>query len=129
MRCKVTVVGELPSLDFHGHAEVVGPDALPGSHLVVIGGGADLIETVRRVALRASGAVVFVVEGELQTAVSASLLPRGRVIGVDAGELAAAAEAVVFDTRSEATVRLLDLEGQEHAARVILGARGVREYV
>ena len=128
MRCKVTVVGELRSLDFGGHAEVVGPESLPGSHLIVIGGGVDLVETVRQVARRAAGAVVFVVDGELQTAVSASLLPRSRVIGVDPGELAVAADAVVFDTRTEATVRILDLEGLEQTARVILGARGVREY-
>lgn len=100
---------------------------LPGSDVVVLGPGADVPALARRVASRASGAAIVVVDGDVRAAVEASLLPRGRVVGVSAGEVREVAEAVCFDRCSIARVTLVDLGDEVGEHDVILGAGGVRE--
>jgi hypothetical protein len=130
MRCKVTVVGELPSLRDRladgGYAEVVGDEELPGSDVVVLARGADVAGAARRVAARAPGAVIVVVEGDVRTALEASLLPRGRVIGVAADAVVPAAEAIMFDRRTAVEVELVGLDGDLVSASAVLGLQGVR---
>lgn len=75
-------------------------DDLAGSDVVVLVQGADPGAAGVAVARRASGAVVLVAtddpEGDAQTVLDASLLPRPRVLGVAIADVPVAAEAVIF---------------------------------
>ena len=131
MRCKVTVVGEAPSLRRElaagAYAEVASEEGLPGSHVVVLAGGVDVAAQARRVASRAPGAVIVVVDGDVRTVLEASLFPRARVVGVDADAALAAIEAVLYDRRTEVTVHLVGLDDDVVTSAAVLGRQGVRE--
>jgi hypothetical protein len=134
MRSKITVV-DAPTvaeqLTQGDWVEVVTDLAdLPGSDLVVIGRDADVADVSGRVASRASGAAIVVLdETEVRTALDASLLTRGRVFSVGEDAVRDAAEAVLFDRRSTVTVTLVGLDNEVATRSVILGAGGVRQIV
>jgi hypothetical protein len=132
MRSKITVVdapGVAEKLKEGDWAAVVGPEALPGSDVVVAGPGVDIAELGRRVASRASGAAIIVIEpGALKPALEASFFTRGRVFSVPAERVREAAEAVIFDRCSTLPVTLVGLDDEVATeVPVILGAGGVRE--
>jgi hypothetical protein len=131
MRGKITVIGDgepiVRSLSEGDWADVVGPDELPGSDVVVLARGADVSTEARRVASRASGAVMIVVDGDVRAAVDASYLPRGRVVGVEAGAVREVAEAILFDRCSPLTVTMVGLDGEVADREAIMGLGGVRE--
>ena len=108
-------------------AEVVGPEGLPGSDVVVIGSAADPVEAARRAASRASGAAVIVVGGDVRAALEASFLPRGRVFGVTGEHLRAAVEAVVLDRRATIEVEMVGLDDRVATVLAGVGAGGIRE--
>ena len=110
MRSKISIIGEgaqglavdLAAGDRAQVTTVHGDrlDDLAGSDVVVLVAGADAEAAGRAVARRASGAVVLVAtaeaETDTQTVLDASLLPRPRVVGVARGDIAEAAEAIIF---------------------------------
>src|ERR687895_482844 len=101
MRSKITVV-DAPSvaedLRQGDWVEVAGPEGLPGSDVVVAGPGVDIAELGRRVASRASGAAIIVIEpGAVKPALEATYFTRGRVFSVPEERVREAAEAVIFD--------------------------------
>jgi hypothetical protein len=101
---------------------------MPGSDVVVIGAGADVSAIARRVASRASGAAIVVLDpAAVEPALRASLFTRGRVFSVDEDEVRDAAQAVVFDRCSTVEVTMCGLDDQVVKVPVILGAGGVRE--
>lgn len=122
MPLTVTLCGEV-KLDVHGARVVTAPpwERMGGARVVVCGTGADLDQVARQSALRAPGCVLLVAPGDVERALAASLLPRGRVLGTDEpGPLAA---AVLFDTREEVRV----VVGGSPAPRAVrLGAAGAR---
>ena len=94
---------------------------MAGSRVVVCGDGADVEEVARQAALRAPGCVLLVAPADVERALAASLLPRGRVLGTtDPGPLA---EAVLFDTGAVVSVVV---GGSPDARTVRLGAGGAR---
>ncbi len=94
---------------------------MAGSRVVVSGEGADGVEVARQAALRAPGCVLLVAPGDVDRALAASLLPRGRVLGTDdPGPLA---EAVLHDSDTQVTVRV---GGDARPRTVRLGAAGAR---
>src|SRR3712207_5848923 len=103
MRSKITVIGDVEvQTDI---ADVVGENAIAGSGVVGIGPGADVAAAARLAASRASGAaIVLVAPASVETALRASLLPRGRVIAVEPDGVRAAAEAVLTDSCATLTV-------------------------
>jgi len=130
MRSKITVIdapGVSERLAEGDYADVVGPEEMPGSDVVVLGPGADAAAGARRAASRAPGAAVIVIEGDVRAAMEASYLPRGRVFGVGEHDLEAAVEAVALDRRATVTVELVGLDGSLVTVPVSLGAGGVRE--
>ena len=110
MRSKISIIGEgagelaleLAAGDRAQVTAVAGDrlDDIAGSDVVVLVAGADPDTVGRAVARRAAGAVVVVATGaaeaDTQVVLDASLLPRPRVVGVEPGDIAAAAEAIVF---------------------------------
>ena len=125
MRSKICVIGMDPIQTVV--ADVVGEDAIAGSDVVVLGPSADVQKGAKLAASRASGAAVIVLGGDLQVALGASFLPRGRVFGVSEADLVAAAEAVVLDRRVPITVDLVWLDGEVTRTQASVGAGGVRE--
>ena len=122
MPVTVTLCGE-SSLHLHGVRVVSAPpwERMAGSRVVVCGEGVDVDEVARQAALRAPGCVLLVAPADVERALVASLLPRGRVLGTDdPGPLA---EAVLFD--SGATVSVV-VGGSTEERTVRLGAGGAR---
>ena len=139
MRSKITVLGESESLtrmlSEGDWVRVCGGDDVAGSHVVVVTDGVDARDAGALVARRATGAVVLVVTSDPKAGVAAvlegSLLPRGRVVGVHADLVRAAAEAIVLgrDTTLEGTVRVrgeLGVEDEVSVVPLVLGRGGVR---
>jgi hypothetical protein len=110
-------------LDVRGAKLVKAPpwEDMAGSRVVVCGGGSDVEEVARQAALRAPGCVLLVAPDDVDRALAASLLPRGRVLGTDdPGPLA---EAVLVDADVAVSVRV----GGAAAPRTVrLGALGAR---
>ena len=107
----------------HGAAVVKAPPwhDMAGSLVVVCGDGADVEEVARQAALRAPGCVLLVAPADVDRALRASLLPRGRVLGTDdPGPLV---DAVLFDTGVQARVVV---GGAAHPRTVRVGAGGAR---
>jgi hypothetical protein len=132
MRGKITVVPEgsdlVGVLSEGDYADVVGPDRLPGSDVVVVAPGADVEAVARRAASRAPGAVIVLASGDdVRAALDASLLPRGRVIAVPPERVREAVEAILFDSCRDVAVTLVGLNDQVGTHTVVLGAGGVRE--
>lgn len=110
MRSKISIIGEgagelATELAAGDRAQVTAVgggrlDDMAGSDVVVLVPGADPEAAGRAVARRAAGAVVLVAtddaEADTQTVLDASLLPRPRVVGVGRGDVAVAAEAIIF---------------------------------
>ncbi len=94
---------------------------MAGSRVVVCGEGADVEEVARQAALRTPGCVLLVAPGDVERALAASLLPRGRVLGTT--DPAPLAEAVLGDTGAE--VRVV-VGGAPEPRTVRLGAAGAR---
>jgi hypothetical protein len=132
MRSKITVLdapGVVENLRQGDWAEVVTDVGdLPGSDVVVIGEAADVAGLARRIASRASGAAIVVLDpAEVATALEASLFTRGRVFSVAPDAVRDAAEAVLFDRCSTVEVTMVTLDDDVATVRVILGAGGVRQ--
>jgi hypothetical protein len=140
MRSKITVLGDeregelFPLLAEGDWVDLGGEDGLSGSDVVVFGDG-DVTAGARRAAEHASGAVLLVVTrdviGGVSDALVASLLPRGRVIGVRPDQVRTAAEAVVLgrETALEAAVLCrgeLGIDDEVRVVPVVVGSGGVR---
>src|SRR4051794_39343352 len=117
MRRKITVIGSseasrslAAALGEGDIADVVtvneGDDLArsSGSDIVVLSDGSEVAQAGREVTRYAPGAVVLVAtadaEGDCAVALEATLLPRGRVLGLpgaDGAQVRAAAQAVLFD--------------------------------
>ena len=122
MRGKITVIGTTPAAEALAadgrldvtHLDAPDPARMAGADLVLVAQGVDMKRAAEDTALRAPGAVLLLETGpdldDCEVALAASLLPRPRVIGVDAGDAVAAAEAVLY--------------GRETALRVFAKCRG-----
>ena len=130
MRSKITVIGApglMEELVEGDYADVVDAESLPGSDVVVIGPDADVVSEARRASSRASGAVLIVVDNDVEAAVRSSLFPRGRVLGAPASRVREVAQAVLFDRCGALDVTILGLDDRVGEVRAIVGAGGVRE--
>ena len=139
MRSKITVLGEcdvLTQLLSEGEwVHVCTGEHIAGSHVVVVCEGVDARAAGDLVARRASGAVVIVATSDPKAGVAdvlaASLLPRGRVVGLHADHVRPAAEAVVLgrDHTVEGAVLLrgeLGIDDEVSVVPLVVGRGGVR---
>jgi hypothetical protein len=142
MRGKITVIGTTQAagaLAADDRFEVTHLDApdgerMAGADLVLVAQGVDMRRAAEATARRAPAAVLLLETGpgldDCEVALAASLLPRPRVIGVDAGDAVAAVEAILYgrETPLEVYARCrgeLDKEGVERVPAVV-GAGGLR---
>jgi hypothetical protein len=144
MTSKITVIGEgdvVTSLTGEDgrvpvtHLREAAGELLAGSDVVVVAAGVDVAGAARAAARRASGSVLLVATGagerDCTTALSASLLPRSRVLAVEPADVVAAVAAVVDgrDTPLEAWAYCrgeLGIDDRVAQVPVVLGAGGLR---
>ena len=143
MRGKITVIGRTPAaeaLAADGRHDVIhldAPDAarMAGADLVLVAQGVDMKQAAEDTALRAPGAVLLLETGpdldDCEVALAASLLPRPRVIGVDAGDAVAAAEAVLYGRDAELSVFAkcrgeLGIDDRVEQVPAVVGTGGLR---
>ena len=143
MRSKITVIGPTDAasaLAADGHTDVTHlddprPERLAGSDLVLVAQGVDMERAARATARRAPGAVLLLETGpgldDCDVALAASLLPRPRVIGVDAGDAVAAAEAILYGRDTELTVFArcrgeMGIDDRVAQVPAVVGAGGLR---
>lgn len=141
MTSKITIIGEGESLSGESdrvnvtHLTQLSGELLAGSDVVVVTDGVDVGEAARATARRASGSVLVVAtehgERDCATALSASLLPRSRVIAVAPADVTTAVDAVAYgrDTPLEAWAYCrgeLGIDDRVALVPVVLGAGGLR---
>ena len=143
MRGKITVIGHTQAADVlaadrrHDVTHLDAPDAarMAGADLVLVAQGVDMRRAAQDTALRAPGAVLLLETGpgldDCEVALAASLLPRPRVIGVDAGDAVAAAEAVLYGRETQLDVFAkcrgeLGIEDRVEQVPAVVGTGGLR---
>jgi hypothetical protein len=135
VRRRVAVVGQSAAELRGGEFDVVEIadgrlDEISGADVVVVAGdAAGLFEAIRD---RAPNSVVVVVDASPQPVCEATLFPRARIIGVDAGQVPDVVVAIVFDrdSRFTAVARCQGERGIEDefaAVPVKIGSRGIIE--
>jgi hypothetical protein len=137
VRRRVAVVGGSAAELRGGEFDVVeiadgALDEISGADVVVVAGPADgLFDAIRD---RAPNSVVVVVGESPQPACEATLFPRARILGVEAGQVREVIDAIVFDRGAEFTAIARcegerGIEGEFASVPVRIGERGILEIV
>lgn len=143
MRGKITVIGTTAAADRLAADTRVDvtrltspdPERMAGAEIVLVAQGVDMRRAAEETARRAPAAVLLLETGpgldDCEVALAASLLPRPRVVGVDAEDAVAAVEAVLYghETPLEVYARCrgeLGIDGRVERVPAVLGAGGLR---